>query len=270
MLREVLASAAEIEHADLEGYASGYLGALCMERGGRDEEAREALLVGLGRVPDVGHRALFQSYFAALEARTGSLEHARQLWEMGRREAVPAVLRAAVELQVVHLDLAESRQASARGDEATAAAAYARASAKLGETASSRGDALYARRVAASAFERRREPSTPPPGTSDLYVQEEGNWFRVGAGRKVDCSKFGLVRRALVCVADAHARQPGVAVPWEEMVNRVWPNEAISDAAAKNRLRVTIAKLRRLGLQELLVTEACGYRLDERVVLRIE
>lgn len=108
--------------------------------------------------------------------------------------------------------------------------------------------------------------SLPP---LELVVPESGAWFSVNAGARIDLTKKRNLRSALLQLLDARARNPGVPVHWRRMVAGIWVGELIGDAAARNRLRVTVSDLRRLGLRPVLLSDHRGYRLDPRCAVRI-
>ena len=49
---------------------------------------------------------------------------------------------------------------------------------------------------------------------------------------------------------------------FEELVDRLWPGEKMTQASAQNRLQVSLSSLRSLGLREILQRTDKGYRLD--------
>ncbi len=66
----------------------------------------------------------------------------------------------------------------------------------------------------------------------------------------------------------ARLARPGDALGRDELLAAGWPEEKVMPAAAQNRVRVALSTLRTLGLRTLLVTEAGGHRLDERISTR--
>lgn len=65
-----------------------------------------------------------------------------------------------------------------------------------------------------------------------------------------------LVRARLAC--------PNEPAPWRDLVASAWPGERITDASAKNRVKVTIAWLRKLGLRDAIESDERGYWLGDR------
>jgi hypothetical protein len=91
----------------------------------------------------------------------------------------------------------------------------------------------------------------------DLEVAPDGSWFALYGSRCV-CSSVPARRIlvALVRQADVHRGAPVAA---GELVEAAWPGEKIAFYAAKNRLHVAIAALRKAGLKRVLLTDEGGY-----------
>jgi len=131
---------------------------------------------------------------------------------------------------------------------------------------------------------RSARPITIPPSSGDsawecipdaegappaVVVQAEGRWFVLPSGRRADCGDRRVIRRLLVRLARQRQHAPGVPVSVEELLRVGWPEEPMPSDAGRNRLRVSIVRLRRLGLQELLRSHQGGYMIDPAVVVRI-
>ena len=102
-----------------------------------------------------------------------------------------------------------------------------------------------------------------------MILARDGSWVCTPGGGVVRVARGGAVRRVLERLALERVRYPGRAVSLGALVRAGWPDETILPGAAKNRLHVTIARLRRGGLQDLLMHEEDGYLLDPRVPARI-
>jgi len=70
-------------------------------------------------------------------------------------------------------------------------------------------------------------------------------------------------------LAEERVRYPGRAITLAALVRACWPGESILPAAAKNRLHVTIARLRRAGLEGILLHDEDGYFLDATLPTRL-
>jgi hypothetical protein len=64
-------------------------------------------------------------------------------------------------------------------------------------------------------------------------------------------------------------RHPGRPVAAESLVRAGWPDERIVPSAAKNRLHVSITRLRKLGLEGAIVREADGYLFDPSLLVTV-
>jgi DNA-binding winged helix-turn-helix (wHTH) protein len=95
-----------------------------------------------------------------------------------------------------------------------------------------------------------------------LETDAEATWFSTG-GERVDLSDRGSLRNVLRALLDAH----GAAVESALLIAAGWPGERIREDAARNRLRVAIATLRKLGL-EAIETAGTTYRLRAVVTRR--
>lgn len=103
----------------------------------------------------------------------------------------------------------------------------------------------------------------------ELTVHHSGDWFSLNDGERIDLTKKGNVKKALLELVAEHAKNPGAPLHWRRMVAGIWNGESILDSAARNRLRVTVAHLRRLGLRPALLSDERGYRIDPRWALRV-
>ena len=102
-----------------------------------------------------------------------------------------------------------------------------------------------------------------------LIVHLEGRWFRLPTGQRVECGERRVVRRLLARLAQERFHRPGEPVSVEALLNAGWPGEPMSNESGRNRLRVAMVRIRRLGLYEYLRSHHGGYLLDPHVPLRI-
>src|SRR5262249_5874712 len=101
-----------------------------------------------------------------------------------------------------------------------------------------------------------------------LVVGPEARWFRVGEGAPVRMQKSRSARLILARLARLRVESPGKGLPLDALFAVGWPGERIARSAAKNRVYVTITKLRQLGLAGLLQSRDDGFLLaPEGVVL---
>lgn len=104
---------------------------------------------------------------------------------------------------------------------------------------------------------------------SPVVVARDGTWVRLRSGETVQLAAARSAARVLAKLAFERVRRPGIPVAPPALVRAGWPDEQILPKAAKNRLHVTIARLRRLGLSTLIVHGPEGYMLDSREDLRL-
>jgi hypothetical protein len=156
-------------------------------------------------------------------------------------------------------------QARADIDATGVGAVYARAVAQLAASKRRRTKAQVARRAARTELDAPAADALP---IAELTVESSAAWFRIGAEPLIDCSRFRNVRRALLVLIEAHRASHPRSVSWRDLVGQIWPGDLLTATVAKNRVRVTMAKLRKLGLSRLLFTYRDGYRLGEGVVVR--
>ncbi len=273
---EVLLALVDSEEADLLGARTRLDGALSAFRAIGDTHT-EGIVLGY-----LGHVALEQGALADAE---GSYRDARvKLADVGDRGS-EAMVTAAAGL----VDLALGRAASAResfararvlldGDgraaRSEALAIFESVLAPAGEPPPADGtseEVRFAKRVVAkvrSAREpRRRSRST----TSDrkLVLDAKGSWLRTPSGEVVKLAAGGALRAIVSRLAHDRVRYPGRPITLGTLVRVGWPGETILPAAAKNRLHVTIARLRRAGLDGILLHDDEGYFLDPTLPTRL-
>lgn len=104
----------------------------------------------------------------------------------------------------------------------------------------------------------------------EIVVGFEGRSLRLPSGETHDLTRHGPVRRVLWALADARRRRPGVALSTLELVDAGWPGEKMKHEAATLRVYTTVRRLRRLGLDEALITRDDGYLLDQELRLTLE
>ncbi len=102
-----------------------------------------------------------------------------------------------------------------------------------------------------------------------LIVHLEGRWFRLPTGQRVECGERRVVRRLLARLAQERFHRPGEPVSVEALLHAGWPGEPMSNESGRNRLRVAMVRIRRLGLYAFLRSHHGGYLLDPHVPLRI-
>lgn len=246
-----------IGDAHTEGLVLGYLGNVALEQGAlADAEGlyRDARV----RLADAGDRAseaMCTAGAAVVEAALGRAAAARVRFQHAREllgESGRAARREAVELLASVLDGEASEEPL--------------------EPALGRSEEVrFAQRVV--TMMRSRLAPTPvdrkvAQASAVLVLAPDGSWVRTPEARTTKLAAGalrGIVRR----LAQDRIRYPGRPVSVGALVRAGWPGETILPAAAKNRLHVTIARLRRAGLAEILLREDDGYLLDPQVAARL-
>ena len=108
---------------------------------------------------------------------------------------------------------------------------------------------------------------------NELVIAHDGAWFHAtgsdAASKACELGASSAASRIVAQLASHRQRYPGHPVPFAMLVRAGWPDEAILAGAAKNRLHVTIARLRKSGLEGTLVRRDDGYLLDPERVMRI-
>lgn len=103
-------------------------------------------------------------------------------------------------------------------------------------------------------------------GPLELEVASDGSWFHAPGMPRADCSKRPVLRRLVAALV----HEPrGAACSVARLVEAGWPGEKMSRSAARNRLHVSLNRLRVLGLAALLLTTDAGYLLDPNAVIRV-
>ena len=98
-------------------------------------------------------------------------------------------------------------------------------------------------------------------------IERRGRFVLDPAGRQLELWRRPVMQRLLMRLAMGRFEAPGIAVTSEELVEVGWPDEASSRASGRNRLYVTVRRMRELGLSLIVGVEG-GYVLDPAVEVR--
>jgi len=209
-------------------------------------------------IGDARYAAYTIAALGAIEADEGQpAAAAHRFTELPPDDDLP--LSAAIAMHRLHLVLAEARAAEAdgrRGDAARLRAAVRRALTEPPTAYESR----IAHRLCLAALDH---------GTATLVVRDGGASCLIGE-TALDLARRGAARALLVALAQQRLAHPGQPISWSQLVAAGWPAERMLAHAARNRVKVTIAWLRRAGLRDLIQSDERGYWLHRgaRVVLR--
>jgi predicted ATPase len=240
-----------IGDAHTQGLVLGYLGNVALEQGALvDAESfyRDARLL-LAEASDKGSEAMCAAGAGVVEAALGRLAAARERFAQAARllqDDGRAARREAVAVLAQVLD---------------PCAVLVKARAVPAE------EVRFAQRVLGAFIIKRRRKVAPPAPAAVLIVATDGSWLRTPDGTTAKFAKGalrGIVRR----LAQDRVRYPGREIAAAALVRAGWPAESIMPAAAKNRVHVTLARLRRAGLAGLLIRGDDGYSLDASVPAR--
>ncbi len=103
-------------------------------------------------------------------------------------------------------------------------------------------------------------------GSVRLEVADDAHWFRLeGDEDGVDLTRRRALRGVLRALTARQGASAGEPMTLEEVLEAGWPGERMSPESGARRVYVTINRLRKLGLGELLVTTGDGYVLAPQV-----
>ena len=119
----------------------------------------------------------------------------------------------------------------------------------------------------AALLRQKTPPEAPPARPRGLRISADHKKFTLPSGEVIDLSRRRAPRLLLTYLTLAHARQPGVACSWEELVEAGWPGERMTAESGKGRVYVAIYTLRKMGFDEHLVRHDDGYLLDPHLTI---
>lgn len=106
---------------------------------------------------------------------------------------------------------------------------------------------------------------TVEDGGPCLEVGEDARWFRLEDGERVDLTRRRALRAVLFGVVEQHGAARGEPLSVDAVLEAGWPGERMSPESGARRVYVTINRLRKLGLEDLLLTTGDGYMLAPHV-----
>ncbi|MBX3203861.1 MAG: AAA family ATPase [Labilithrix sp.] len=249
-LDRAIALVREVGDEHTEGLLLGYLGNVALEQGllADAESAYRDAIVRLARASDRASEGFFTAAAAVVEhalgrhpAATDAARRARELVKDDGR----AARREAVEILAGLVDGAgTTRPRAERPAE----------------------EVRFAERVVALAPSRAGASRDDGPG---LVVASDGSWVRTASKQVAKLGAGRPIARVMLRLALERMRHPGRPVPPQSLVRAGWPGERVLPAAAKNRLHVTIARLRRVALEGALLHDDDGYFLDPATAARV-
>jgi tetratricopeptide (TPR) repeat protein len=97
-------------------------------------------------------------------------------------------------------------------------------------------------------------------------VGPSARWLDTPGGARVSLARHGSMRRVLDALVARRLDGPGVATTADELLATGWPGERVRYESGLLRVYTTIRRLRRLGLEGVLLTRDDGYLLDPHAV----
>lgn len=91
--------------------------------------------------------------------------------------------------------------------------------------------------------------------------------MRLPSGETLEIARQRALRLILVAMAREQITHPGRALSREQMLEAGWPGERTTRRSGGIRVRVTVSKLRSIGLRELIVSREDGYLLRPDAVV---
>jgi predicted ATPase len=107
-------------------------------------------------------------------------------------------------------------------------------------------------------------PPVEPASTSEpvLRIEAGASSFQLGEEPAVDLRRRRSIRLLLAELARLRNQAPGTGLDVYEAFEVGWPGEKVLAEAAADRVYWAVRTLRRLGLEEILITTDEGYHLD--------
>ena len=244
----------------LEGGALIYLGILAWERSDL-KEARSRLDEALAVYRSLGderYAGLAAAALGAIDADEGYLAAAESRFaSLPESDGLP--LARAIDIYRLHLDLAEARRADTAGRTQEAERRRKRVRDLLAEEPRAY-DSRIARRLCLGVLTH---------GAEALEVRSSGATCRLGH-TVIELGKHQAARAVLIALVRGRLDCPARPLAWSELVGVGWPSERMLPAAAKNRLKVTVAWLRKAGFRDLIQSDERGYWLRPNMRVLVE
>jgi hypothetical protein len=255
-LDAALAAVRAVGDEHTEGLVQGYRGNVALEQGllREAEDAYRAAITVLARAGDIGAEAAVTAALASVDHELGRVPAAKEGFRRAKallRNDARAARHEAYAILSKVLD----------GEEAI------RAAAKPAKKGSEPEEVRFARRVLARRAEGRVAETSRDARA--IIVAGDGSWLRVPSGATVRLGRARALARIVRELALERVRHPGRPVPAADLVRAGWPDERIVPSAAKNRLHVSITRLRKLGLEDAILRDADGYMFDPALLVTV-
>lgn len=100
-----------------------------------------------------------------------------------------------------------------------------------------------------------------------LRIGADGSWIAPPGRTTPTRLPRRSMRKILLALCHRRASFPGEPMTIDELVEAAWPGERMRPCSAKNRVYVSIALLRRLGLGHVVVSDRSGYWIASDVAI---
>jgi predicted ATPase len=258
----------------LEAFTLTLLSDLRLEMG-RLADAREGYMTVIEITRPLGDwtiTAWVLSGLSAVSALSGQLRESES-WISEALKLADSLeidfLSRGIELRSEHLTLARARLLATGGDRSAARRELDALRRRLDKVEG--GDGASASRARRASFVlvraslrllRRRLEAELNFLSDGLQVAKDGSWFSVGEGAPVHLERRPRPRLLLLRLVEEQLRSSGRGVPLDELFEAGWPGERATPESAANRVYVTLTRLRKLGLGELIRSSDEGFFLD--------
>jgi len=129
--------------------------------------------------------------------------------------------------------------------------------------------ARVARRMLERALVDPEAAATSTPAAGELVVGPQCRWIRLPPGERIEL--VGVLLRAFMgALVEQRQKRRGEPLTIADLLAVGWPGERMQPRAGKLRVWNIIARLRGLGLRDILLTVDDGYRIDPRVTVRLD
>lgn len=117
------------------------------------------------------------------------------------------------------------------------------------------------------ALVRRVAPLRRVPARREMVVGSDGRYYEID-GRRTSLARQRSLRLIFLALVDEAERRPGHGLPQPEVLARGWPGEKMRADSGATRVYTSIRRLRRGGLEGVLVTRDDGYLIDPQISVR--
>ncbi len=101
-----------------------------------------------------------------------------------------------------------------------------------------------------------------------LVVGPYARWFRAPGCQWQELRKLGTIRRILYALVVERRRSPSTKLPLMALRSAGWPKEKIQVESGANRVYVALNKLRKMGLDGIILSSDSGYYLNPDIKLQ--